>query len=144
MAAGLSLAEDALERFALAFAAAVAEQVGEADLSPQLWSDGSLLDCDLSLETALELERLGPWGQAFAEPQFDDAFEILERRVVGGKHLKLLVQRADSPAHEAMLFQQGNRLEDLGEQAHLVYGLEVNRFRGRSKLTLMVRHWQPA
>ncbi|MCH8058671.1 MAG: hypothetical protein IIB78_12465 [Proteobacteria bacterium] len=36
-----------------------------------------------------------PWGQQFSEPVFDGRFEVLDHRVVGGSHLKMIVRPID-------------------------------------------------
>ena len=100
-----------------------------------------VLAADISLEMARSLEDLGPWGQRFAEPVFDGRFEVLDHRVVGGSHLKMIVRPIDgSEAVDAIAF---NRMpEDLPQSgpARLLYRLDINRWQGREECQLMVEH----
>ena len=139
MAAGLSLDAARLPEFEQALDDAVNTVLDGAELAETLWTDGSLAPDELSLDTSLALERAGPWGQRFPEPVFDDHFDVLERRVVGGSHLKMVVERHGGGAPlDAIAF---NRLpEDLPPQGavRLLYRLGVNRWRGNESCQLMV------
>lgn len=92
MAAGLSLEEDKFSAFNQYFCQLMAELIDPADLSGVVWSDGALNSSQLSLEMAELLREAGPWGQAFPEPIFDGKFKILQQRLVGEKHLKLMLE----------------------------------------------------
>jgi single-stranded-DNA-specific exonuclease len=139
MAAGLSLDAARLPEFEQALDEAVTTVLDGAELSETLWTDGSLAPGELALETSLALERAGPWGQRFPEPVFDDHFDVLEQRVVGGSHLKMVVERHGGGAPlDAIAF---NRLPDdlpPGGPVRLLYRLGVNRWRGNESCQLMV------
>src|ERR1700694_3043651 len=92
MAAGMSLREENLPRFRTAFAAEIAARSDTESLAGVIHSDGPLTGAELSLDTARVLRGAGPWGQGFPEPVFDGEFEILDSRIVGGRHLKLSVR----------------------------------------------------
>ncbi len=66
-----------------------------AALTPMLVTDGTLQPQDLCLEMARRLAHGGPWGQAFPEPLFHGEFDVISQRVVGERHLKLVVRQAD-------------------------------------------------
>jgi single-stranded-DNA-specific exonuclease len=110
-----------------------------AEFNAETLTDGELAGCDLTTVTALELERAGPWGQRFPEPVFDGVFEVIDRRVVGAAHLKMIVRSIDgSQEIDAIAF---NRLpEDLPPSGavRLLYRLGVNRWRGSESCQLMV------
>ncbi|MEJ2385492.1 MAG: single-stranded-DNA-specific exonuclease RecJ [Xanthomonadales bacterium] len=139
MAAGLSLEAARLPAFERALDDAVRTVLDGAELAETLWTDGSLAAGELGLETSLALERAGPWGQRFPEPVFDDHFDVLERRVVGGSHLKMVVERhGGGDALDAIAF---NRLPDDLPPAgpvRMLYRMGVNRWRGRESCQLMV------
>jgi len=64
---------------------------------------------------------------------------VLEKRVVGGAHLKMKVRpRGGRQAVEAIAFNQ--TAEDLPDDgnAHLLYRLDINRWRGNESCQLMV------
>ena len=139
MAAGLTLEQSHLERFRGALESAVTEALDGADLAAEILTDGSLAAAELSLETALRIEDAGPWGQRFPEPLFDDRFRVLDARVVGGSHLKMIVEhREGSEPLDAIAF---SRLpEDLpnGGSARFLYRLGVNRWRGSESCQLLI------
>jgi len=141
MAAGLSLHKSAYPVFREAF-----NQHCAAAMDPQLrqgWldSDGPLHAAQLDLDTALSLERGGPWGAGFGEPRFDNRFEVLDARIVGGdgSHAKYRLRLAGSagPELNAIHFGGADRLCRRG-QLHALYGLGVNRFRDRESLDLRI------
>jgi single-stranded-DNA-specific exonuclease len=138
MAAGLTLPDTLLAGFGAALAAAVAALAGAPEDAGLLWSDGGLAPADLSAELAVLLEAAGPWGAAFPEPRFDDVFEVLDERVVGGAHLRLTVRHADGgPAVGAIAFGRSDT-GLAGGRARLVYRLEPDRYRDRRVPQLVV------
>ncbi|MCU7376304.1 hypothetical protein PEC18_37345, partial [Paucibacter sp. O1-1] len=92
MAAGLSLKADAFEQFKQAYDIAVQDILDYEQLTGELLSDGELPTELISLDTAFTLRNAGPWGQSFEEPLFDGVFRVVQQRIVGEKHLKLLVE----------------------------------------------------
>jgi single-stranded-DNA-specific exonuclease len=150
MAAGLTLVRDQLDAFAQAFDREVARWQEGGSLADRIETDGELAVEEVSLGTAMALREAGPWGQGFAEPTFDQAFRIHSPKVVGERHLKMWVEPlASGRRFEAIAF---NVLQDpdspllqQGElcvppQAHLVYRLDVNEYRGEQRLQLLVDH----
>jgi single-stranded-DNA-specific exonuclease len=138
MAAGLTLPEALLAGFRGALADAVAAVPGAGVDAAVLWSDGELAPGDLTVDLALLLEAAGPWGAAFPEPCFDNVFDVLDERVVGGAHLRLSLRHADGgPALGAIAF--GRRAPGLaGARVRLVYRLEPDRYRARRVPQLVV------
>jgi single-stranded-DNA-specific exonuclease len=139
MAAGLTLDGDKYSKFVKSVAEAVTVILDGAELSAELLTDGELTAAEISLGFAASLEKLGPWGQRFPEPVFDGLFEVIESRVVGGSHLKMMVRTIDgSEPVDAIAF---NRLpEDLPSSGavRLLYRLGINRWRGSESCQLMV------
>ena len=135
MAAGLSLFEADYERFREAFDKEVRSSLGEAKIEQVVMSDGEIAE-PVTVRLAKEIEGAAPWGQGFSEPEFDGKFEILDQRIVGGRHLKLLLQPEMGDPLEAICFNHGG----LAENRHIrcAYRLEVNRFKGMEKPQLIV------
>ena len=135
MAAGLSLFEADYKRFREAFDKEVRSSLGEAKIEQVVMSDGEIAE-PVTVRLAKEIERAAPWGQGFSEPEFDGKFEILDQRIVGGRHLKLLLQPEMGDPVEAICFNHGG----LAENRHIrcAYRLEVNRFKGMEKPQLIV------
>jgi len=149
MAAGMSLPGDNLAAFRTAFAAEIAARVGHESLTGVIHSDGELMAAQLSLDTARVLRGAGPWGQGFPEPVFDGDFQVVDARIVGGKHLKMqlrVTDRADSEPIEAIAFGYlGGAAEDpelrSGAKIQLAYRLEVNEYRGVERVQLNCQHF---
>ncbi|MDR9453027.1 MAG: single-stranded-DNA-specific exonuclease RecJ [Wenzhouxiangella sp.] len=139
-AAGLTLDKDALVQFEQAFNR-IAEDIPKA--SEVVRSDGVLPAELLTDELALMIEHAGPWGQGFSEPLFDGAFEVVDRRVVGGEHLKLSLRVPNgTQVFDAIAFRAATLASfDLPEPWHITYRLDVNRWRGQQRVQLIVQHW---
>jgi len=137
-AAGLSLHETALARFADEF-----ERVGREWLSPALLmrkieTDGALAAGELTLGLA-QMCAGHVWGQGFPAPAFDAEFVVTEQRVVGDKHLKLALSLGER-RFDAMLFQQ---TVPLPPRIRAAYRPEVNHYQGMESLQLVIEHWLP-
>ena len=146
MAAGLSLATQDYEAFSRAFVEEVARHAEDVELQAVLDSDGELAEADFQLELATALRFAGPWGQHFPEPVFDGVFQIVSQRLVGEKHLKLVL----FPASGSVLLDAIAFNVDLAvwpdpsiEQVEIAYRLDVNEYRGQRSVQLMVEHIAP-
>jgi single-stranded-DNA-specific exonuclease len=141
MAAGLTIHRAALDTFMKAFDQIIAAQLKDRDMQHTLWSDGELVPTDLTLDIAETLRDAGPWGQAFPEPLFDGTFDLIEQRLVGGKHLKMSLVKEDivldAIAFNVDLQQWPNYRS---ECVRIVYRLDVNEFRNKRKIQLIVEH----
>jgi single-stranded-DNA-specific exonuclease len=138
-AAGLTLREPDLQRFAEAFEAAAREALTPADLEEEIVTDGSLPPGDITLENA-ELVKAQLWGQGFPEPLFLDRFDVVGQRVVGERHLRLRLAR-ERREFDAMLFGSAERLP---ARIEATYRLDVNEFNGARSVQLVLRHCAPA
>ena len=76
-----------------------------------------------------------PWGQGFPEPLFDGDFEILDQRIVGQRHLKMKLLSGNQ-TFDAIAFNQDRLLE--GRNKHMAYRLDINEYRGRQTVQLIV------
>jgi single-stranded-DNA-specific exonuclease len=158
MAAGMSLPEGNLATFRIAFAAEIAARADHESLTGVIHSDGALTLDELSLDTARVLRGAGPWGQGFAEPVFDGDFQVVDARIVGGKHLKLQLKMADVPngagdgspieaiafgyvgaASEDPQVRSGAQMRS-GARIQAAYRLEINDYRGTERLQLNCQH----
>jgi single-stranded-DNA-specific exonuclease len=146
MAAGLSLGADQFRPFSDAFDAEVRCRLSPEHLTGVIYTDGELAPEFLTLECAGLLRDAGPWGQGFPEPCFDGEFRLLERRLVGTGHLKmLLMQSTTGQRLDAIAFRQtGEHLPADCERVRIVYRPDVNEFRGETRLQLLVEHVEPA
>nr|WP_206604773.1 single-stranded-DNA-specific exonuclease RecJ [Kineobactrum sediminis] len=146
MAAGLSLPRAHYEAFAEAFVAEVAHHGRDLDLEVVIESDGELCAPDFGLELATTLRFAGPWGQHFPEPVFDGRFRIVQQRLVGARHLKLVLMPPDSDELiDAIAFNvdTGAWPNPAQEWLEAAYRLDVNEYRGRRSLQLVIEQLQP-
>ncbi|GAL10487.1 single-stranded-DNA-specific exonuclease RecJ [Vibrio astriarenae] len=150
MAAGLTIEEKHFDQFAQLFDEAVKQDLDEAALKGILLSDGELQPEQFSMHVAELIRSGGPWGQAFPEPMFDGEFKVLHQKLVGEKHLKLMVEplfkgHPTNVMLDAIAFNIDlRRWPDASvRKVRLAYRLDINEFRGNSSLQLMVEHLEP-
>ncbi|CDL83662.1 single-stranded-DNA-specific exonuclease RecJ [Xenorhabdus szentirmaii] len=146
MAAGLSIEQDKFDQFQCRFSELVAEWLDIAQLEGVIWSDGELALEELSLEVAEILRDGGPWGQAFAEPVFDGKFKLLQQRIVGEKHLKVMLEPLHGgPMLDGIAFNIDPRFwpDNSIKAVELAYKLDINEFRGNRDVQLLIQHIWP-
>jgi single-stranded-DNA-specific exonuclease len=134
-AAGLTVAESEYPRFATSFEHALEEMLPASARTRTVETDGSLEQSYCTLEVARMLED-GIWGQAFPQPLFCDTFAVESQRVVGERHLKLLLNK-DGRRFEAMRF---GALDPMPARLRAAYRLAVNEFNGLKSIQLNVEH----
>jgi single-stranded-DNA-specific exonuclease len=141
MAAGLTLSRRHFEKFSNIFNTIVTAQLTDEQLHNKLMSDGEMCEHELTLEIAEVLREAGPWGQAFPEPLFDGTFNIIEQRLVGNKHLKMVLG-LEKINLDAIAFNIDMKLwpNYRCERVHIAYRMDVNEFRGRRSVQLIVEH----
>ncbi|MGL9735940.1 MAG: single-stranded-DNA-specific exonuclease RecJ [Symbiopectobacterium sp.] len=146
MAAGLSLEEHQFDTFRERFGELVGEWLDESHLEGVIWSDGELIQTELNLVVAEVLRDAGPWGQAFPEPTFDGRFRILQQKLLKERHLKLMVEPVNGgPLLDGIAFNVDTRCwpDSSIREAELAYRLEVNEFRGKRSVQLLIQHLWP-
>ncbi len=146
MAAGLSLPEANFAAFAAAFDAEVRRQLCEDDLTGRLLSDGALSIEEFHLPLAKELRNAGPWGQHFPEPLFHGVFQLVQQRVVGERHLKVVLKsECGSVQLDGIAFGVDREIwpNPTVRWVELAYKLDVNEFRGQESVQLMIAHISP-
>jgi single-stranded-DNA-specific exonuclease len=143
MAAGLSIAGEHIDALQRGFEA-VADSLLDDNLRTRtVWTDGPLAVNEFSLDLALAIEAAGPFGQAFAEPLFDNEFVVLQSRVLKGKHLKLRLRPVDARGSsvDAIWFSAPQAwLDSTPERLRLLYQLSVERWQGVESVSVHVRH----
>lgn len=146
MAAGLSLPQENYGAFAAAFDAEVRRQLHADDLTGRLLSDGQLSVTEFNLELAKALRHAGPWGQHFPEPLFHGVFQIVQQRLVGEKHLKLVLKtECGGQTLDGIAFNIDRELwpNPTVRWVEVAYKLDVNEFRGNETVQLMIAHLAP-
>jgi len=140
MAAGLSLKQADFEKFQQAFQNECDRLLSDDALQGVIESDGELPVEAMTLALAQDLRAAGPWGQLFPEPVFDGEFEVVDWRVVGEKHIKMQLATAESEqVMDAIAFNvSADYMEATEGFIRAAYRLDVNTFRGKSSVQLMI------
>ncbi|WBU50153.1 single-stranded-DNA-specific exonuclease RecJ [Kosakonia pseudosacchari] len=146
MAAGLTLEENRFDEFRQRFGELVTEWLDPALLQGEIISDGPLSAQEMTLEVAEMLREAGPWGQMFPEPLFDGEFHLLQQRLVGERHLKVMLEPVGGgPLLDGIAFNVDTTCwPDNGvRQVNIAYKLDVNEFRGNRSVQLIIEHLWP-
>lgn len=146
MAAGLSLLQSHLKKFSEVFNTILEKHVTQTMLEKIIETDGELTRDDFTLRFAEILQENGPWGQQFPEPVFDGRFTIVDENILAGKYLKFtLSPESSEQVVEAVAFNVDIEQWPLNrcEVAHVVYRLDINEFRERRKLQLIIEQIEP-
>jgi single-stranded-DNA-specific exonuclease len=142
MAAGLSLKMHDFPHFALVFDEAVAKQLHGMDLQEQILSDGQLTEADFTLEFAQLLQNCATWGQGFPEPLFNGVFDVIQCRVVGKHHLKLVLRLpfTNSLIDGIAFFVEQPESWLKVQQIQAVYKLDMNEYKDQRSVQLQVQY----
>ena len=143
MAAGLTIAAPRLAEFQAAYQSIAEEWLQPHQLQAICLSDGAIDSAELTMEMARLVGNAAPWGQGFEEPVFDGVFYLRQQRIVGERHLKLVVSPQDEPQREIDVIAFNIDLNQWpnpqAETIRLAYRLDVNTFRGVSSLQLQAK-----
>ena len=146
MAAGLTIQATDVERFSELFAKEVLRQIRPEQLERVVETDGVLLPQQFTMELAQLIRDAGPWGHQFPEPSFHGEFRVLQQRIVGQKHLKLVLQEPTTGlALDAIAFNMDTDVwpnSDI-QRVEAVYRLDINEFRGQRNIQMMIEWLLP-
>ena len=142
MAAGLSLKMHDYPPFALAFDEMVGKRLLDVDLEQKILSDGELSEQEMTIEFADLLQNAATWGQSFPEPVFDGVFDVIQARIVGQRHLKLVLRKPGGDLMiDAIAFFMDQPEQWLGlRQIKAAYKLDINEFRGNRSVQFILQY----
>lgn len=145
MAAGLTIKESNFKRFASCFTETLKQHISLDEMQHEYLTDGELTSNDLSMQLAQLIQAAGPWGQHFPEPAFEGLFKIMDKRIVGEKHLKLRLQiDGNNRIFDAIAFNTTDEDWPLNTtEIRSTYRLGVNEFRGNSQVQLLIEYIEP-
>jgi len=146
MAAGLSINEQQFSEFKHAFDTAVSAQLSEESKRCIVFTDGELPNECFTMDFAQQLKQAGPWGQQFPEPVFEHTFELIQQRIVGEKHLKLVLKHQSGRLVDAIAFGIDVKEwpDNNAQFVKAAYQLDINEFRGKFTLQLIIRELEKA
>ena len=144
MAAGLSIEADRFDTFKLAFEKTIERQITDEQRTCSILTDGELPGELFSLDFALLLRQSGPWGQGFEAPVFEGEFKVVTQKIVGEKHLKLMLQHESGLALDGIHFNCDMAVWPNGSirTVKAAYTLDINEFRNQVNVQLLIQALQ--
>lgn len=141
-AAGLSIAQAELERFAVRFEEEAARTLDAEALTPRLLYDAELSPSRIDADLPGVLETLRPFGMGNPEPLFllRNA-AVSGSRVLKGGHLKLQLS-CQGKSFDAVGFGLAER--ELPPRVDLIFAPSLNTWNGKTSLQLMVKDLREA
>jgi single-stranded-DNA-specific exonuclease len=150
-AAGLTLKEENLEPFILAFENAVADDLKPEHEVQQIEIDAIITFADIQQRFYSILSQFEPFGPGNMPPVFatKNAKDTGFAQTVGleKEHLKMyLIDGTTHKSFSAIAFKQSQYLADIKEKArfHVCYSLDENTYMGKTTIQLKVRDIKPA
>jgi single-stranded-DNA-specific exonuclease len=140
MAAGLSLHVHHLDAFRAAFSNVAKSRMSQEMLQAECLSDGELQQEDFNRELAYAIRMAGPWGQGFAEPIFDNVFKVVQWKIVAQRHIKYSLSLPGEHKLISAIHFGAYTGEPPPAKIHIAYQLELDDFRGKNDIQLMIRH----
>ena len=90
------------------------------------------------------MRQAGPWGQHFPEPMFHGVFQAVQQRIVGERHLKLVLKSECGSLQLDGIAFNIDREQWPNPTVRWAGGLlDVNEFRGQESVQLMIVHMAP-
>ncbi len=146
-AAGVTIHEDRLSEFSERFAAVVGAWDQATQNVPTLHVDSEVRLDEVTLRLLLEIDALQPFGAGNPEPMFaGKRLEIMNARVVGKKHLKLMLRQGRSLPFDSIGFGMKS-LEEQGlslrTPVDVAFTPELNHWNGLDRIQLRIRDMRP-
>lgn len=136
-AAGFSLRRKDWTKFTQAIKKHAQGVLSPEDLIPEVTADAVLTQEEINLKTALDLEKLAPFGMGYPEPVFILPGVVMDNLNIIGRnqdHLKALAQIGDTYLELVGFGMAGRVLSQNHDTWHLMGHLEINRWNGKSRL----------
>jgi single-stranded-DNA-specific exonuclease len=147
-AAGLAVLEGRLAEFANRFNNIVAAWTLDNPVAPLLHVDAEVKLVEMRPQIIRELDRLHPHGAGNPEPMLASRnMVVLDAKVIGDGHLKVVVRQQGSIPFEAIGFRMGGvateRRLALDRPIDLAYTPELNRWNGLDRMQLRIADIRP-
>jgi single-stranded-DNA-specific exonuclease len=142
-AAGISVANENLEKFYEALSKIIEKELEEKDLSLALEIDAEITSKDIDNQFVNDLKKFEPFGEGNAEPIFlMKNLEVSELKIVGNgsKHLKLFLRAGDGTPKifEAIGFGLVEKFPEIkkGDKIDAVFNLSEDEWNGNKKIQM--------
>ena len=137
-AAGFTLKTDNLDTLRMELEGLARKIIEDECLVPVIDVDAEVLLKDVTPEMIHEVGALSPFGEGNPEPLFCAcSLEVLGSRVVGERHLKLVVRQGNKIL-EGIGFGLADRLPHVAEAISIVFTPELNQWQGHEKIQLRI------
>lgn len=145
MAAGLSIAADKIDEFSKELSEAVERAHLDADLTPSLRIDADLSLGAVTMDLAMALDMLAPFGTGNPNPKF--VFEdvvVVEYSIMAEQHLRLSLRQLGGKSVQAVAFRVVNtKVGDLlmsgaRKPVDIVGSIKTNRWGGNLSVQLII------
>ena len=133
MAAVLTILENDFSLFETEFESVASDLLNANDLSIEFEIDHSILD-DINID-GINLINGEIWGQGFPAPIFKDSFQVLDQKIIGGKHVKCTLKYKEKK-FSAIYF---NHEQSLADKIETIYEIDINRYSGKEEIQLILR-----
>ena len=142
LAAGMTIRRCNVDEFRKRINEYVRARIPEDQVQVSVEADCEVTVSDLTMQLAIELYRLEPFGVSNPTPTFL-LRDITVKKVIpisGGKHLKLIVEK-DGTNFYAMYFNAGEHLFEYaeGDRVDILFTLDINEYRNLRSLQLMIQ-----
>jgi single-stranded-DNA-specific exonuclease len=145
-AAGFTVTNENLDEFIDRITAIAEEKLSGLELHPTITIDAEIALTDIDWALYESLTPLEPTGYANPTPVFMSRnVEVRSHRIVGqdGTHLQMFLSGGKQEAHyqemAAIAFRQGAWASHLPQYIDIVYTVNINEWRGRRTLQLMIQ-----
>lgn len=140
MAAGVTVRKEVFSDFRQKFVEVAAGLIDAKMTVPTLEVDADVSLAQIRLPLLQELERLQPFGMGNPEPTFlSKGLSVLEKKVVGDDHLKLLIRQNHSTPMDGIGFRMGGFADalDAGHgRVDAVFSPELDHWKGHHRIQL--------
>ncbi len=145
-AAGFTLIGDKRDAFIASATKQASETLKDEDLEKTAHADLAIPIDALSMELALRIEELAPFGIGNPKPVFVSDGEVIQARTMGKdqSHLKMKVAdpKNKTARIEMVAFGEGARCDSLvpGTKVRVMYQLDINKWNGTTTIQGVIKH----
>lgn len=142
-AAGLTVSSQAFSSLQRMMSEVATKNMSDDSKIPVLDIDADVQLSELQPRLLKEFDSLDPFGMGNPEPTLSaTGVTVLEKRIVGDNHLKLVVRQNGSVPIECIGFRMGEWLPKIngsGLQFDVAFMPEINRWKGYDRIQLRMR-----
>ena len=142
-AAGITVSSQAFSSFQEKLSVVVATTMTADSTCPILDIDAEVRLAELTPQLLREFDQLTPFGMGNPEPTLSvTGVTVLEKRIVGDHHLKLVVRQHGSVPVDCIGFRMGDwllHIKGTDQQYDIAFVPEMNRWKGYDRVQLRMR-----